>query len=365
MVPGPTELSKNVINKLNHQIVPHYGEEWIKTYKNTKRLLKKIYKTKNEVFIFAGSGSLAMESAISSTLSMNDEVLICHNGFWGERLHEICKSWKLKINVLKCAFNKPISPDEVDKKLRDNNKIKLVLIVHVETSTGLSNPIREIGKIIKKHNALFFVDSIAGVGGSNICTDKWNIDFVVTSSQKCLAAPAGLGLMSVSKKALKIIKKKSVKNQYGWSININNLIEYQKKWKEWHPHGPTTAPVSIYLALNVSISNILYEGQNNVLKRHILIKRYVRNEIRNLGLELFAKEENYAANTLTTFLLPKKINANKFIAYVKKNYSITLSGDLGYVDKRLIRIGHMGNQARSLYAKKTILAIKKTLKANL
>lgn len=365
MVPGPTELSTNVLNKLNKQIVPHYGDDWLKTYRNSKKQLKKIYKTKNEIFIFAGSGTLAMESAISSTLNAKDEVLICHNGFWGERLYEICKSWKLKINLIKNEFNKPIVPAEVEKKLKANKNIKLVLVVHVETSTGLSNPIKEISKISNENNSLIFVDSIAGLGGTEVKTDAWNIDFMITSSQKCLAAPAGLGIMSVSSRALKIIKDKNIKNQFGWSLSINNLIEYQKKWKGWHPHGPTTAPVSIYLALNVSIDNILNEGLNNVFKRHIEIKKIIRNSISNLGLELFIKEEHFAANTLSTFLLPDKIDANKFIKDIKKNYSITLSGDLGYVNKQLIRIGHMGNQATMLHAKRTIVAIKKTLMIHL
>ena len=285
MIPGPTELSNNVINTLSQQVKPHYGDDWKKIYKETKLKLKKIFYTSQNIFIFSGSGTIAMEIAISSLLAKNDEVLVCHNGYWAERLYEICKSWKLKINMLKEDFNKPILPNKVLEILKKNKKIKLVLLVHVDTSTGIINPLEEIAKIVKKNKVFLLVDSVAGLAGTEIKTDKWKIDFLVTSSQKCLGCPAGLGIMSVSNDAIKIIKKKSYSKQFGWSLNLINILNYKKKWSSWHPHGPTTAPVSIYLALNVAMDNLIKEKLINVFKRHERIKKYIRDSIRLMELK--------------------------------------------------------------------------------
>ena len=364
MIPGPTKVSRNVLKEMSREIRPHYGEEWVKDFKNIIKKLKKIFKTKNQILVFPGTGSLAIESAISSSINFGDEVLICHNGFWGERFIEICKSWKIKSTVLRKKFNQPIKANDIEEQLRKNKNIKAVLLVHVETSTGLSNPLQEIAKVVKKYNALFIVDSIAGLGGVKIETDLWNIDFLITSSQKCLGAPAGLGFLSISKSAEKKIISKSKRNNIGWSTNIKNIYDYKEKWKGWHPHGPTTAPVSLYLALEKSLENIFTEKLINVYARHIKIRNFVRKSIRNLGLQLFIESDEYAAETLTTFLLPKKINPKVFMNNIKKKHSIILSGDLGYVHKQLIRVGHMGNHARMSLAKKTIEAISKELKGN-
>ncbi len=360
MIPGPTPVSKNVLNLLSKQVNPHYGTHWKKRYEIIINKLKKILFTKHKPYVIPGSGTYVMEAAISSILKKNDHVLICFNGYWAERLKEICLSYGLKINFLRSNFKDPVNLDKLEKILKKNQKIKAVLFVHVETSTGLENPIREICNICSKYNVLSFVDSVGGLGGVKIQFDKMKIDVLASSSQKCLNVPAGLGILFLSKKAKLMIKKN--KSRLGWTLNLNNLNKYMKFWKSWHPHGPTTAPVSIFLALEKSLDNIVKEKLEKRFKRHLKLKKYIRKKIKSFGLKLFIENEDDASSVLTTFLLPRKIKLSNFIKKMDQDYNIVISGDQGFVDKHLVRIAHMGNSANISHANKTLNAINKIIK---
>ena len=357
MLPGPTPVSKNVLNVLSKQVNPHYGTHWKKRYEIIINKLKKILFTKHKPYVIPGSGTYAMEAAISSILKNN--VLICYNGYWAERLKEICLSYGLKINFLRSNFKDSVNLDKLEKILSKKKIIKMVLFVHVETSTGLENPISEICNICSKYDVLSLVDSVGGLGGVKIQFDKMKIDVLASSSQKCLNVPAGLGILFLSKKAKLIIKKN--KSRLGWSLNLNNLNKYMKIWKSWHPHGPTTTPVSIFLALEKSIDNIIKERIEKRFKRHLKIKKHVRKKIKSFGLKLFIENEDYASSVLTTFLLPSKIRPSYFIKKMDKDYNILISGDLGYVDKHLVRIAHMGNSANISHVNKTLNAINRII----
>ena len=152
----------------------------------------------------------------------------------------------------------------------------MVLFVHVETSTGAENPVKDIVKICNKFKVLSFVDTVAGLGGTNLNFDKMKIDILASSTQKCLESPAGLGILCISKKAKKFIKKNS--KILGWYLNLNNIDRYKKNWSAWHPHGPTTAPVSIYLAFDKALELILKEGLKKRVKRHLQIKNFLRKK---------------------------------------------------------------------------------------
>jgi aspartate aminotransferase-like enzyme len=359
MIPGPVTLSNQILKILSLPIQPHYGEEWKRIYLKLIKKIKKVFNTNNKIIIFSGTGSLAIEAAIASSLKPKDEILICYNGYWSERIYEMSKSWNLKIIFLRENFDKPIDPNKLEEILKKKNKIKLITVVHVETSTGIENPIEEICKIAKKYQKLILVDSVAGLGATNIQIDKWKIDFLATSSQKCLSGPAGLGFLIISQNGIKAINNGKHK---GWALNLKNIMNFQKKWKDWHPHGPQTAPVSLYMAISKSIDDIIKEKLSNRIIRHNKIKNYFRSELKKNHLELFVKEDKNASSTLTTFLLPKKINLNKFLEHINKKFDIILSGDLGFVNPNLVRVGHMGVSATLFNAKKVTYAIKKTIK---
>ena len=271
MIPGPTEVSKKVLNVLSKQVEPHYGELWRKKYLMILRKVQELIKTKNNPYILPGSGTNAMEAAICSTLNHEDHVLICYNGYWAERLIEICKSWKLKTHILKFPFNSIVDTKKLENVLKKKKNLKMVLFVHVETSTGAENPVKDIVKICNKFKVLSFVDTVAGLGGTNLNFDKMKIDILASSTQKCLESPAGLGILCISKKAKKFIKKNS--KILGWYLNLNNIDRYKKNWSAWHPHGPTTAPVSIYLAFDKALEQF---GAQHLVELTALMGHYAQ-----------------------------------------------------------------------------------------
>ena len=355
MIPGPTPVDKSVLQIFSKQVKPHYGDDWKKKYNSILKKVSKVVNTKTDPYIIPGSGTYSMEIAISSLLKKNEHVLICYNGYWSERLKEICLSYEIKVTVLKSKFNSPINLEKIEKILKSSKKIKMVLFVHVETSTGLENPIDKICNLCRKYNVLSLVDSVGGLGGTNINFDKMKIDILASSSQKCLNVPAGLGILFLSNRAKKIQKLKQTK--IGWTLNLNNIDFYKKNWKAWHPHGPTTAPVSIYLALDKAVDKIFKESLKKRFLRHKKIKNYLRKELKKRNLELFIKDDKFASSVLTTFLLPGRINLSNFIRIMKKKHNIIISGDLGYIDKRLVRISHMGNQANFKDINRTLNAL--------
>ena len=359
MIPGPTEISKDASDCLALPIQPHYGDEWVKIYKDTLKKLKKIFVTSNDIVIFAGTASAAIESAISSTLQPGDKVLVCHNGLFSERVIEIIKSWGGNPVIVESKLNQAINPKTVSIELERDKKIKMVAIVHVETSTGVENPVKEVCRIARENNIITLVDSVAGLGGCEIPVDNWKIDLVITGSQKCLESPTGLSFLSISKKAWRLINQKNTIIG-GWYLNLKNIKAYQEKWAHWHLHGPNSAPVSLYMALNCSIDKILHEGLNERIKRHENTSIRIRRTLEILGLKLFV-DDRFACKTLTSFLLPKNINPSDFLNLMRDEHNTILAGDVGYVNKQLIRFGHLGRSASDDYLSPTFDALENSL----
>ena len=359
MTPGPTEVSAEALKQLAQPMKPHFGKEWVELYSDVIAKLKIVFNTDNDIIVLTASSSAAIECAISSVIEPGEKVLICHNGFFAERIKEIVISWGGEPVLLYESFYQAIYPMEVEKVLNTNKSIRSIVWVHNETSTGVVNPVKAICKIANEQKIISIVDSVSGIGGSDFQADNWNVDIAITGSQKCLEAPAGLSFLSVSNNAWeKIHSRKSVIN--GWYLNLNNINDYREKWADWHPQGPNTASVSLYLALNASLDKIIQEGLNERIDRHKRMAFAFRQSIKSLGLKLFANELA-ASNTLTSFLLDKNINAPRLLELMENEHNIILAGDLGYVDKQLIRVGHMGITASKEYLSPTLVALEKTL----
>ncbi len=359
LIPGPTEVRQGCLDELSRPISPHYGNDWVKLYNNVIDKLKIIFNTKNDVIIFSATASAAIESAISSLINTGDKVLICHNGFFSNRIKEIVLSYGGHPILVKSNFNQSVNIMDVKKKLNNHNDIRLLALVHVETSTGVVNNVKEICEIAKNLKILTLIDSVAGLGGTELLVDKWNIDFAISGSQKCLQSPAGLSFLSVSKNAWHHIDNNP--RQKGWYLNLKNIRNYQSKWSDWHPQGHNTAPVSLYKSLNYSLEEIIKEGLNDRYIRHKLMKSSVRKSLHLMGLTLYASEKN-ASQTVTSFILPKYINANDFLTLMRNEHKIILGGDLGYINNQLIRIGHMGISASENSLLPMFIGIYKTLK---
>ncbi|MDD4894498.1 MAG: alanine--glyoxylate aminotransferase family protein, partial [Candidatus Omnitrophica bacterium] len=218
LTPGPTPLPPQVLEAMARPIFHHRTPQFQAILKEAGEGLKYVYQTSNDVFILASSGTGAMEAAVVNLLSPGDTAMVIQGGKFGERWTELCKTYGITPEIIDVEWGKAVSPDEIGKRLKANPKIKAVFTTLCETSTGVVNDIAAIGRVVKDTSAVLVVDAISGLGAIDLQTDAWNCDIVVSGSQKGLMLPPGLGFISVSPKAWKLIEE-SKSPKYYLSLN--------------------------------------------------------------------------------------------------------------------------------------------------
>ena len=359
MIPGPTEVSAKTLEKMALPMQPHYGAEWAKFYFEVVEKLQRVFQTKNDLFPIAATSSALMEMAISHAIVPGEELLICINGFFGERFEEMAASLGTKIISTKSDYGRPITAAQVRRALDEHPQIKALAIVHNETSTGAVSDIFEIIPMARERGVLTIADCVSSMGGVDIPVDKLGIDFCLTGSQKAIGAPPGIAFISVSERAWAAVSKRK-QPVAGWYLNLNILKKYREKWRDWHPHGPNTAPVSLYLALDQTLDEIFAEGLPQRFARHIRARDAFRAAMRALGLTLFV-EDAYASKTLTGVCLPPGIDGAVLRQRISDRHDILLAGGLGATANTVIRVGHMALTASAEFLLPTIEAIEAEL----
>jgi len=354
MIPGPIELAPEVLAPMAEPMVAHYGKEWTAFYKETIGLLKRVFQTERGVFLLPGSGSAGLDAALGSTLFPDGRVLIPRNGFFGDRLEEIARTYTPHVRTIKFPLGQPIELDSVEKALRKEH-FEVVAAVHCETSTGVLNPIRELSKLCQHYGALFIVDAISSLAIEPLEMDAWGIDLCVSASQKGLESPPGLGLVAVGKAAWKWINQVE---SPGWYLNLKVWKEYEKKWGNWHPH-PVTHAVNNVRALRVGVERILSEGLENRFQRHRETTAQLRQGLRNLGLEPYVPDES-ASHGVTAVIGPEG-KVEELLAYMRQQHKLLLAGSLGELKGKVFRIGHMGPGATSEAVETVLSALDKAL----
>ncbi|ADG13998.1 aminotransferase class V [Methanocaldococcus infernus ME] len=333
MLPGPTIVPPEVLNAMSFPVIGHRSKEFSELFEDTVEKLKKVFITENDTFIITGSGTSAMDMAISNIVSKGDKVLNIITGNFGERFSKIVEAYKGESIKYEVEWGDMADPKRVKELLEENEEIKAVTVVHNETSTGAKNLIEEIGKVVKDFNTLYIVDTVSSLGGDYVNVDKFNIDICVTGSQKCLAAPPGLAGITVSEKAWEVIEKN---DKVGFYLDLKTY----KKYYEEKRQNPYTPAVNLIYALNVALDLILEEGIENRVKRHERLARATQEAIMAMGLELFAKEKARSI-TVTSIKYPEGID-DKLREILNKKYNIVVAGGQKHLSGKIFRIGHMG-----------------------
>jgi len=207
LTPGPTPVPPRVAARTAEPIIHHRTAEFGKVFDAIQEGMKYVYRTKNDVLMIMGSGTAAMDSAVSNTCSPGDIVLVGSIGAFGERWVKICEAYGCKTEVIREEWGQPLDPEKIEETLKKNPAIKAVFVQHTETSTGTVNDLISIGKIVAKSNAILVVDAISGLAGEELHMDDWKLDVVVAGSQKGLMCPPGLAMASVSDKGWEAVKK--------------------------------------------------------------------------------------------------------------------------------------------------------------
>ncbi|MCM8797217.1 MAG: alanine--glyoxylate aminotransferase family protein [Candidatus Omnitrophica bacterium] len=332
LTPGPTPLPPQVCEAMARPIIHHRTPQFQNILKEASDGLKFVFQTSNNVFTFASSGTGAMEAAVANLLSAGDRALTIQGGKFGERWTELCQAYGVNTEILDVEWGKAVEPKEIQKKLKANPKIKAVFATLCETSTGVTNDIKAIGEIVKESEAVLVVDAISGLGAIPLATDAWYCDVVVSGSQKGLMLPPGLGFISVSPKAFKLIETSRSPRYY---FDLRKAKKALDK-----TDTPFTPAITLIIALNEALKMMRQDGLENIFLRHKKMADATRQAVKALGLELFAPDA--ASDVVTAVKVPANIDGEKLVKIMRDTYGVTIAGGQDELKGKVFRIAHMG-----------------------
>ena len=332
LTPGPTPLPPIVLEAMSRPIIHHRTPQFQEILKEATEGLKFVYQTKNDCFIFASSGTGAMEAAVVNILCSGDTALVVEGGKFGERWSEICKAYGINVDAINVEWGKAVDPEAIAAKLKANPKIKAVFTTLCETSTGVDNDIQAIGKVVKNFEAVLAVDAISGLAVIDLKTDDWACDLVVSGSQKGLMLPPGLGFISVSRKAWKLIESAKLPRYYFDLRKAKKAIE--------KTDTPFTPAITLIIALVEALNLIKRDGLENIFKRHKKMALAAREAMKGLGLELFAPTA--ASSAVTAVKVPPGLDGEKLVKTMRDTYGVTIAGGQVELKGKIFRVAHMG-----------------------
>ncbi|MGI6452689.1 MAG: pyridoxal-phosphate-dependent aminotransferase family protein [Syntrophomonadaceae bacterium] len=335
LLPGPTPVPERVVRAMSKPLVNHRGPEFMAIVNEVTENVKRIYQTKGHLLIYPASGTGAMEAAVVNFISPGDKVLSISIGVFGDRFAQIAQEFGADVEKLDFPWGEAADPNVVAERVKKDSQheIKAVLITHNETSTGVFNDVKAIREAMGDHPALFIVDAVSSLVAMDLKMDEWNVDVVVSGSQKAFMIPPGLSFIGFNDRALEI-HKKSTNRKFYWSITKG--LQYLQK-----SQNPFTPPISLYYGLQESLKMLFEEGLEKVLARHKNYRDMVRSAVREMGLSLLAQDE-VASPAVTAVVAPGKKDANKIRKYMLDEFNIALAGGQQSLDDVIIRIGHLG-----------------------
>jgi len=329
--PGPTPLPEEVRLSQAKKIVHHRSKGFAKIFEEVRGGLRYIFQTKEEVLVFAASGTGAMEAVVTNLFSSGDKILVIKGGKFGERWTEIATAFGVQALSLDIEWGNTVKPDLIEKKLRQYPEIKGVFTQLVETSTGVVYDIEAIARIVEATEAILVVDAISGLGAEALYTDKWGVDVVVGGSQKALMIPPGLAFVVLSSKAWNL-RENSKLPKYYWDF------KKAKKAQEKN-QTPYTPAITLICALRESLKLLKKEGWENVLARHAKLAEATRQGVLALELRVFSKAPS---NVATIIEVPSNIEAKKLRGLMRDKYGVEVAGGQAELAGRIIRIAHLG-----------------------
>lgn len=329
MTPGPTPVPPEVGLKMAEPIIHHRTPQFQEILKEVLENLKELFQTKNDILLFASSGTGAMEAVVVNLLSQGDKVIVIKGGKFGERWAEICQTYGIEVIAIDVQWGRAVEPEEIEKALHDAS-IKAVFTTLCETSTGTLSDIQKIGEVVKKSEAVLVVDAISGLGADDLQTDNWNVDIAVAGSQKGLMLPPGLSFVSISEKVWDLIEDKSPSYYF-------NFKKYKAVVSK--PDTPFTPAISLLIGLRESLRLIKEEGLENVLTRHRQLAAATRAGVQEIGLQLFSQR---SSNAVTAVKTPVDINSSKLVSIMRDKFKVWIADGQSELKGKLFRIAHLG-----------------------
>lgn len=349
-IPGPVPVPTNVLSATAKPMINHRGDQFKELMPSILQRLKFVFQTENPVLAITGSGTAAMEAAVANLVNPDDPVLVLIGGSFGQRWANICQQYRAKVYELEYTWGEGIDPDKVNDFLTKHPEIEVVFATHNESSTAVLNDVEAIGEVIAKFNALFVVDAVSSLGGSDLKTDAWNIDVVCAASQKCLMMPPGLSFISLSQRAQ--IRMEAIESPRFY-FDLRAYLEMLAKGEP-----PYTPNISGFFALEQALDLIEAEGLEQMFTRHCLMRDMLRAGLSRIELPLLVADK-WASPTVTA-VKPEILDVPYFIKKVRDDYGVELAGGQDKFSNKIFRIGHMG-YATPLDMITTLVAIESAL----
>ena len=332
MIPGPTNVPHRVLRALSKPMVGHRSDDFHRCFDTCTARLKQVFRTNNDLFIFASSGTGAMEAALANTLSPGDSVLCLVNGVFGDRFSKIAKAYGADVTSLEFPTGVGADPDSLRKALKQKS-FKAVTILHNETSTGVLNDLAALAPVVKETDALLIVDTISGVLSAPLEADQWGIDLLVGGSQKAFMLPPGLAFLAVSEKAWKAVETCKSPSFY---FNLPAMRTAAEKSETAY-----TPAIGLFFGLDEALNVIFEEGIEASIARHGRLRDAVRAGLRALNLQLLAQDW-CASRSVTAIHAPEGLDEAKMRKWIREQYAILMTGGQGALRGKIFRIGHLG-----------------------
>lgn len=337
-IPGPSPVPERVLRAMDRQVIDHRGPEFGALGREVLEGCRTIFRTKGPVVIYPGSGTGAWEATIVNTLSSGDRVLMFETGHFATLWRQMAARWGIEVEFVPGDWRHGVDPALVEAKLAEDrgHSFKAVMVVHNETSTGVTSRIPAIRKAIDAagHPALLLVDTISSLGSVDYRHDEWGVDVTVSGSQKGLMLPPGLGFTAISDKA----------RAAGRS---NNLPRSYWDWEEMlkpnaNGYFPYTPATNLLYGLREAVAMMLEEGLDNVFARHQRLAAATRAAVEAWGLEVLCQNPDEYSPVLTAVMMPGGQGADAFRALVLEKFDMSLGAGLSKLADKIFRIGHLG-----------------------
>ncbi len=332
-IPGPTPLPDRVVRSMNRPMIDHRGPEFASILAEITAGAKRVFKTRNDLMLLTCSGTGGLESAVANLVSPGDEVVAALCGNFGERFAALASAYGADVVRLEFEWGHPVDPDDLTVVLRRHPKAQVVLLTHNETSTGVTNPLRELARAAREADRLVVVDGVSSISSIDIETDAWGVDVAVSGSQKGWMAPPGLALVSVSERAwAQQARARSPRFYFDW-----------REAKTWAEKGmtPFTPAVPVVFAMQEGLHMLEEEGLSIVFERHARLARATQAGLVALGFQLFARDGS-RSNTVTSALPPAGLDVGALRKLIDEKYGVVIAGGQGKMTGKMVRVGHLG-----------------------
>ncbi len=341
-IPGPTPVPEEVLRAMHRPVIEIYAGEIVETTQSCLQDLKKVFRTEHETFIYAANGHGSWEAALTNVLSRGDKVLVCESGRFAHNWGVMADVMGVDVETLPGSWTAAVDPDALEARLKadTNHEIKAVLVVQIDTASGVQNDVLAMRRAIDAagHPALYMVDLIASLGCVPFEMDAWGVDVAVAAAQKGLMMSPGLSFVAAGPKALKVHKTADLRTRYwDWTERMGD-IPYQKHCG--------TAPVHLMLGLRKSLDLLLEEGLENVWQRHRLLARAVRAAVtewaKSDAIAFSIADPEERSNSVTTILTSDACDPAALRDWLTTTTNVTLGIGIGDLKGKAIRIAHMG-----------------------